>query len=77
MRQMHKLLVTLLLALAILASGCAKDVWVQPYEREYLADPLMNFSRDPVYDGYLLHVYETREAAQGGGIGSGGGCGCN
>ncbi len=57
--------------------GCATEPWVQPYEREFLADPVMALSRDPVYDMYLLHVYETREASQGGGIGSGGGCGCN
>ncbi|HEB59726.1 MAG TPA: DUF4266 domain-containing protein [Gammaproteobacteria bacterium] len=68
-----------LLALLMLGGlgGCASEPWVQPYEREFLADPVMALSRDPVYDMYLLHVYETREASQGGGIGSGGGCGCN
>ncbi len=71
------LLYTTILLASAAAGGCATEPWVMPYEREYLADPIMLFSRDPFSDSYLLHVYEVREAAQGGGIGSGGGCGCN
>lgn len=64
---------SLLLAVLVVA-GC---VGVKPYEREMLADPLMSFSRDPISDGYMQHVYEVREAARGAGIAKGGGCGCN
>ncbi len=67
----------LTLAMTLLVSGCATEAWVMPYEREYLADPIMLLSRDPFSDGYIAHIYETREGAQGGTVGGGGGCGCN
>ncbi|UCE90151.1 MAG: DUF4266 domain-containing protein [Pseudomonadota bacterium] len=74
---MSRTLLALLIGLLLLAGGCATEPWVAPFEREYLADPVMNFSRDPYSDAYIMHVYETREGAQGAGAGSGGGCGCN
>ena len=58
-------------------SGCASEPWVKPYERANLADPIMNFNRNPVSASYLHHVYESREGARGAGIATGGGCGCN
>lgn len=64
---------SLLCALAFL-SGCAG---VKSYEREMLADPIMGFSRDPLSDQYLEHVYEVREGARGATTTQGGGCGCN
>ena len=66
--------------LVLLAAGlgaCAIEPWVPPYDREFLADPIMSFSRDPVSDAYRQHVYDTRESARGAGIAAGGGCGCN
>lgn len=50
---------------------------VKPYEREMLADPIMSFSRDPLSDQYLDHVYDVREGARGATTTQGGGCGCN
>ena len=70
-------LLTLLVPLLVFLSGCAKEAWVMPYEREYLADPVMLFSRDSFSDGYMVHIYETREGGTGGHLGGGGGCGCN
>jgi len=61
----------------LLSTACAKKPWVKPYEREILAKPIMLFSRDSFADIYMDHVHETREGAQGGGVGAGGGCGCN
>lgn len=59
-------------------SGCSNlQPWVKPYERAHLADPIMNFNRDPVSTSYIHHVYDAREGARGAGIASGGGCGCN
>lgn len=58
-------------------SACNLQPWVQPYERGYLADPIMNTSRDPISASYLRHVYEVRESARGAVNGEGGGCGCN
>ena len=61
----------------LFSTACAKKPWVKPYEREILAKPIMLFSRDSFADVYMDHVHETREGAQGGGVGAGGGCGCN
>lgn len=70
----------ILLALALLP-GCSYfdklEPWVKPYERTHLADPIMNFVRDPVSRAYEDHVYQAREGARGAEGGGGGGCGCN
>ena len=66
----------LLLFISVLV-GCAGKPWVKPYERANLADPIMSFNRDPVSASYLHHVYDSREGAQGAGVATGGGCGCN
>jgi hypothetical protein len=71
---------TLLLLLQgiVLLSGCSSvEPWVKPYERAHLADPIMSFSRDPVSDTFIGHVYQVREGARGAEGGHGGGCGCN
>lgn len=67
----------LCLAVLTLSSACSSAPWVQPYEREFLADPIMSFSRDPLSDKHRLHVFEVREGARGAQGGAGGGCGCN
>ena len=53
------------------------EPWVAPYEREYLADPIMSFNKDPLSNKYRQHVFNTREGARGAGYSQGGGCGCN
>lgn len=53
------------------------EPWVAPYEREYLADPIMGFNKDPLSNKYRQHVFNTREGARGAGYSHGGGCGCN
>lgn len=58
-------------------SGCASEPWVKPYEREFLADPIMSTARDPLSDKHRQHVFDTREAARGATTSGGGGCGCN
>ena len=69
---------TILLTMSTaLISGCAVEPWVQPYERNNLADPIMSFDRDPVASSYTHHVFQAREAARGAEGGGGGGCGCN
>ncbi|WP_196137438.1 DUF4266 domain-containing protein [Aliikangiella sp. G2MR2-5] len=65
-------------AAIVLLSGCSSiEPWVKPYERQNLADPIMAFSRAPVSDNYLHHVYQAREGARGAEGSAGGGCGCN
>jgi Domain of unknown function (DUF4266) len=58
-------------------AGCGTEPWVKPYERGWLADPLMSASRDPLSDKYLQHVHDVREGARGATVAEGGGCGCN
>lgn len=74
MKNMYRVaLVFILFATA----GCGVQPWVKPYERQYLADPLMRFERDPVAGSYTRHVYQAREGARGAEGGAGVGCGCN
>ena len=66
-----------LIMVTFVLGGCAIEPWVKPYERANLADPIMNFNRDPISASYIHHVYDSREGARGAGIATGGGCGCN
>lgn len=63
-------------AAAALAS-CSVEPWVRPFERERLADPVMNPGRDQLADKHREHVFDVREAARGATGVQGGGCGCN
>lgn len=70
-----KTIFILLLILAIpLISGCAR---VKPYEREYLADPMMQFDYNKEEKAVREHFLSTREGSSGSFGVSGGGCGCN
>ncbi|WP_088286762.1 DUF4266 domain-containing protein [Ideonella sp. A 288] len=70
-----------MLIVAASLAGCSSwswpRPWVQPYERERLADPLMKPSRDLLADRHRAHVHEVREGARGATAVQGGGCGCN
>ena len=57
--------------------GCALQPWVKPYEREALADPIMNLQRSTLIGQHRDHVYEVREGARGATGVQGTGCGCN
>ena len=75
---MSSIKVAIVVFAAFIASACSQPApWVKPYERANLAEPIMDFNRDPVSGAYLNHVYDAREGARGGGVGAGGGCGCN
>ncbi len=71
----------LLTAVAALLGGCSYipklEPWVKPYEREKLADPIMQFSRTPLADKHREHIHNVREGARGATGVQGGGCGCN
>ncbi len=67
-----------LIGAAALLAGCAPvQPWVKPYERERLADPIMQFSRTALTERHREHVHNVREAARGATAAQGGGCGCN
>ena len=71
------LLTTVVLLGTILQTGCALQPWVKPYERERLADPIMQFSRESLAEKHFEHVRNVREGARGATGVQGGGCGCN
>ncbi len=73
MRVHHLLPILAVVALA----GCAISPWVAPYQRERLADPMMQPARDILAERHRSHVHEVREAAHGADSVQGGGCGCN
>lgn len=63
---------------AALCTACsAPQPWVKPYERERLADPLMQFSRAALTEKHREHVHMVREGSRGATGVQGGGCGCN
>ncbi len=64
-------------ALSLLLQGCALQPWVQPYERERLSDPIMQFSRGALAEKHREHIHNVREGARGATGVQGGGCGCN
>ena len=59
--------------LAALAAGCAT---VQPWDKELLGRPAMQFSGEHPAQPFIAHALSTNEQAEGGEGGSGGGCGC-
>lgn len=64
-------------ALVAALCGCSIEPWVKPFERERLADPIMNPGRDALADKHHEHVVDVREGARGATGVQGGGCGCN
>lgn len=80
---MRRTLVPMLVLSALGLGGCSylpslpKEPWVKPYERERLADPVMNAQRDTLAARHASHVREVREGARGAVAVQGGGCGCN
>jgi hypothetical protein len=65
-------------AAAVLVTGCAMpEPWVKPYEREKLADPIMQFQRTALNEKHREHIHQVREGARGATGVQGGGCGCN
>jgi hypothetical protein len=69
--------IALLGVAAGLLAGCSIQPWVKPYERERLADPVMQLSRNGLADKHRDEVFDVREAARGATGVQGSGCGCN
>lgn len=61
-------------AVNLAASGCAT---VKPYEREFLAERIMDFDANIEETVMERHFLLTREGSIGGQGGAGGGCACN
>jgi cytochrome c biogenesis protein CcmG, thiol:disulfide interchange protein DsbE len=50
---------------------------IKAWQRQYLADPIMNLVGDPITRLLREHIHASKEGAAGDGGPSGGGCGCN
>jgi hypothetical protein len=62
-----------LLVLVLGLFGCAS---VKAWQKETLAQPIMEFKQDGPDQSFLDHAQITVEQAEGGNGGTGGGCGC-
>lgn len=63
--------------LVALLAGCSTFQPPQPWEKADLAKKEMTMETDALDQGYIQHIYSSKENASGGyGVG-GGGCGCN
>ncbi len=63
-----------LIVVGLVFNSCAT---VRPYERENLAQQMMQFDADSEESALERHFLETREGSVGGHGGAGGGCACN
>jgi len=72
MRDFFLFLMGVMFALAG-TTGC---VAVQPWEREYLANEIMQFEANALGSEWHLHIQEVLEGSRGGFSSAGGGCGC-
>jgi len=68
--------VLLLLAGALLASGCS-TLGARPWQRDLLAREDMRLDANAVDEAIDEHIYFSKEASSGGRGFGGGGCGCN
>ena len=67
----------LVVSLALALAGCASFNPPQAWEKQYLANPAMQFDADKLDAKNIQHIYFSKEGSAGGyGVG-GGGCGCN
>jgi hypothetical protein len=74
---MRRLTACLTLVAVTMLGGCATpEPWVKPYERERLADPIMQWQGDLLASKHSQHVRDIREGARGANGVQGGGCGC-
>ena len=60
---------------ASVVAGCASSV--KPWEKVQLAKPEMHWKNSDPQSNFMDHIYFSKEASSGGGIKTGGGCGCN
>lgn len=67
----------LVIALAVVLSGCESMPKVQPWQKGNLAKSEMAFDPDALETRFADHTYFSKEGASGGASVGGGGCGCN
>jgi len=65
-----------ILLLALSVTGCS-SLGVEPWERDVLSAPDMQFNPAGADNTLQQHFYFSKEASSGGAGFAGGGCGCN
>ncbi len=68
--------VVVLFTTTCVLSGCG-GLGVKPWDRDLLADPMMEIGSDALRIAVDEHIYFSKEATSGGRGFGGGGCGCN
>lgn len=68
------LLIVAVIASTLLIQGCQP---VSAWERGNLAKEEMGINPMPNQNAFREHIFNSKEASQGGHSGGGGGCGCN
>lgn len=64
------------MGIALLVAGCSAQP-VQPWEKGNLAKSIMQFDPDRLGARIDRQIHQSKEAATGGYMIGGGGCGCN
>ena len=64
-------------AATALLSGCGSFQPPSPWDKASLAKKEMTMESDALDQGYVQHIYSSKESASGGSGVGGGGCGCN
>jgi len=72
----HRVQTVILLLAMPLISACS-SLGVEPWERDILAAPDMQFNPGDTDSSLQQHFYFSKEASSGGAGFAGGGCGCN
>jgi hypothetical protein len=72
----HRLLLWLFLLSSLQLSGCS-SLGVEPWQRDVLSRPEMQFGNTDLMQQFSRHFYFSKEASSGGSSFAGGGCGCN
>jgi hypothetical protein len=66
------------IVMVLLFVGCARSVEVKPWQKEALAQDIMQFEGlHPEVRKFEQHIYFSKEGSKGGYGVAGGGCGCN
>ena len=79
-RQSIKLIVLakiLPLAACTISLGCTSIKEVDPWDRGYLAENSMKWSKSAREEKLKTHIYVSKEVSSGNSGSAGGGCGCN
>jgi hypothetical protein len=72
----HRLLLCLFISSLLSLGGCS-SLGVEPWQREVLSRPEMQFGNGDLMQQFSRHFYFSKEASSGGSGFAGGGCGCN